>query len=170
MIIAYRFGELSVLQPMLSLNYILSIFLAVVILKEEITILKVIGVFVIITGVIMIAGGDDWLLIYYLILIIMTLIGAIASLYLKKASNSEGMFNIIKNINLYIGGILYLISAILNIYILKFLDYSIVLPLTSVTYIWTMILSYFKLNEKINKKKIIGVILIIIGAILVSIK
>ena len=30
--------------------------------------------------------------------------------------------------------------------------------------------AYFKLNEKINKKKIIGVILIIIGAILVSIK
>ena len=118
----------------------------------------------------MIARGDDWLLMYYLILIIMTLIGAIASLYLKKASNLEGMLNIIKNINLYIGGILYLISAILNIYILKFLDYSIVLPLTSVTYIWTMILSYFKLNEKINKKKIIGVILIIIGAILVSIK
>lgn len=170
MIVAYRFGELSVLQPMLSLNYILSIFLAVIILKEEITILKVIGVFVIITGVIMIARGDDWLLMYYLILIIMTLIGAIASLYLKKASNLEGMLNIIKNINLYIGGILYLISAILNIYILKFLDYSIVLPLTSVTYIWTMILSYFKLNEKINKKKIIGVILIIIGAILVSIK
>lgn len=170
MIVAYRFGELSVLQPMLSLNYILSIFLAVIILKEEITILKVIGVFVIITGVIIIARGDDWLLMYYLILIIMTLIGAIASLYLKKASNSEGMLNIIKNINLYIGGILYLISAILNIYILKFLDYSIVLPLTSVTYIWTMILSHFKLNEKINKKKIIGVILIIIGAILVSIK
>lgn len=100
----------------------------------------------------------------------MTLIGAIASLYLKKASGLNGILNIIKNINLYIGGILYLISAVLNIYILKFLDYSIVLPLTSITYIWTMILSYFKLNEKINRKKIIGVMLIIIGAILVSIK
>lgn len=108
--------------------------------------------------------------ILYIILIIMTLIGAIASLYLKKASNSDGILNILKNINLYVGGILYLISAILNIYILKFLDYSIVLPLTSITYIWIMILSYFKLNEKINKKKIIGVILIIIGAILVSVK
>lgn len=106
----------------------------------------------------------------YLILIVMTLIGAIASFYLKKASNSNDILNIIKNINLYVGGTLYLISAILNIYILKFLDYSIVLPLTSVTYIWTMILSHFKLNEKISKKKIIGVILIIIGAILVSVK
>ena len=110
------------------------------------------------------------MLMYYLILIIMTLIGAIASLYLKKASNSDGMLNAIKNINLYTGGMLYLIAAVLNIYILKFLDYSIVLPLTSVTYIWTMILSHFKLNEKISKTKIIGVILIIIGAILVSIK
>lgn len=58
MLVAYRFGKLSVLQPMLSLNYVLSIILAAVILKEEITLLKCIGVLVIIMGVIMIAGGD----------------------------------------------------------------------------------------------------------------
>ena len=59
MIVAYKFGKLSVLQPMLSLNYVLSIILAAVVLKEEITILKCIGVLVIIAGVIMIAGGDE---------------------------------------------------------------------------------------------------------------
>lgn len=59
MIVAYRFGKLSVLQPMLSLNYVLSIILAAVVLKEEITIFKGIGVLVIIAGVIMIAGGDE---------------------------------------------------------------------------------------------------------------
>lgn len=59
MIIAYRFGKLSVLQPMLSLNYVLSILLAAVVLKEEITILKCVGVLIIIAGVIMIAGGDE---------------------------------------------------------------------------------------------------------------
>ena len=59
MLVAYRFGSLSVLQPMLSLNYVLSIVLAALVLKEEITILKCIGVLVIITGVIMIAGGDE---------------------------------------------------------------------------------------------------------------
>lgn len=59
MIIAYRYGKLSVLQPMLSLNYILSIFLAALVLKEKITILKCIGVLIIIIGVIMIAGGDE---------------------------------------------------------------------------------------------------------------
>lgn len=59
MIVAYKFGKLSVLQPMLSLNYVLSIILAVVVLKEKITALKCIGVLIIIAGVVMIAGGDE---------------------------------------------------------------------------------------------------------------
>ena len=59
MIVAYRYGKLSVLQPMLSLNYVLSIIFASLVLKEEITILKCIGVLDIMGGVIMIAGGDE---------------------------------------------------------------------------------------------------------------
>lgn len=59
MIVAYKFGELSVLQPMLSLNYVISILLAVFILKEEISFLKCIGVVVIIVGVLLIAGGTE---------------------------------------------------------------------------------------------------------------
>ena len=58
MIIAYKYGELSVLQPMLSLNYVLSIILAALVLHESITVIKCIGVLIIVSGVIMIAGGD----------------------------------------------------------------------------------------------------------------
>ena len=161
MIIAYRYGKLSVLQPMLSLNYVLSIVLAAIVLGEKVGFVKCIGVLVIIAGVRM--------LIYYIVLVIMTLSGAVASLFLKKASASESIIATIKNINLYIGGALYLVSALLNIYVLRYLDYSVVLPLTSVTYIWTMVISYFILKEKISKKKIGGVILILVGAVLVSV-
>ena len=84
------------------------------------------------------------MLIYYIVLVIMTLSGAVASLFLKKASASESIIATIKNINLYIGGALYLVSALLNI-------------------------SYFILKEKISKKKIGGVILILVGAVLVSV-
>ena len=59
MLFAYRFGKLSVLQPMLSMNYVLSFFLAALVLKESITMLKCMGVIVIIVGVILIAGGDE---------------------------------------------------------------------------------------------------------------
>lgn len=70
--------------------------------------------------------------------------------------------------NLYIGGILYIVSAGLNIWLLRYLDYSVVLPLTSFTYIWTMVLSCLILKEKITKAKIIGVVLILIGAVFIS--
>lgn len=58
MIVAYKFGKLSVLQPMLSLNYVLSIILGAIILREQVTVLKCIGVLIIISGVVMIVGGD----------------------------------------------------------------------------------------------------------------
>ena len=106
---------------------------------------------------------------YFAVLIVMTILGAVASLYLKKASGAENMIQMLKNVHLYIGVFLYLSSALLNIWILKYLEYSVVLPLTSFTYIWTMLLSYFILKEKITKKKIAGVIFIVIGAIFVSI-
>lgn len=59
MLLAYRYGKLSVLQPMLSLNYVLSIMLGAAILQEAVTTLKCVGVVIIIVGVIMIAGGDE---------------------------------------------------------------------------------------------------------------
>lgn len=99
----------------------------------------------------------------------MTMIGSAASLFLKRASNTKELSAMIKNLNLYIGGSLYLISAVLNIWILQYLDYSVVLPLTSLTYVWTMVLSYWILKEKITKRKIKGVIMILTGAVCISI-
>lgn len=99
----------------------------------------------------------------------MTALGAFASLFLKKASENLNLKSLLLNYNLYLGGALYLVAAIVNIYVLKFLDYSLVLPLTSLTYIWTMLISYFILKENIGFKKIIGVSLIVIGAIIISI-
>ena len=105
----------------------------------------------------------------YILLLFMTILGSIASLFLKKASVSDNLFAMLKNYHLYIGGFLYFLSAVMNIVVLRYLDYSQVLPMTSLTYIWTMILSYVILNEKITQKKCLGVFLILIGAVAVSI-
>ena len=107
---------------------------------------------------------------YYILLLIMTFIGSLASMFLKKASNANSIKNLIKNKNIYFGGILYLISALLNIYLLKYLDYKLVLPMTSITYIWTLFLSYKILKEHISRKQIIGVFCIITGVVFLIIK
>lgn len=99
----------------------------------------------------------------------MTLLGAIAAFFLKKASGFNSIIELIKNFNLYIGAGLYLLSAVINIILLRFLDYSVVLPLTSITYVWTMVISYFFLKEKVGIKKLLGVSFIIIGCICIVI-
>lgn len=106
----------------------------------------------------------------YFLLLIMTLLGSLGGYFFKKATTE--IFNLKSLIlckALYIGGSLYFISALLNIFLLKYLPYALVLPLTSVTYIWTLLLSNKLLKEKINLNKKIGIIFIIIGAILISI-
>jgi len=59
MIIAYRYGELSVLQPMLSMNYVLSVILGVLVLHETLTLTKAMGICIISLGVILIGGGGS---------------------------------------------------------------------------------------------------------------
>ncbi len=58
MIVAYKYGKLSVLQPMLCLSYVFAIFIGIFILQETMTLFRLAGIIVVVFGVIMIAGGD----------------------------------------------------------------------------------------------------------------
>lgn len=99
----------------------------------------------------------------------MTILGSFGGYFFKRASNNRvSNKSILKCIDLYIGGSLYFISAVINIYLLKFLPYTIVLPLTSITYIWTLIVSNKLLGEKIGNLKKIGISLIVIGVFFIA--
>lgn len=98
----------------------------------------------------------------------MTYLGAQASVFFKKMSYYKSIVEILKSQYLYFGCGLYFIASLLNIYILRFIDYSKVLPLTSLTYIWTMILSFLIFKEQISVLKITGILFIFIGAILIA--
>lgn len=108
------------------------------------------------------------MMFYYVILVLMTMIGSLASLFLKRATQAQGYLQMLRSVHLYLGGGLYFLSALMNIYILKYLNYSVVLPLTAITYVWTMVLSALVLHEKITGKKVLGVLLILVGAVCVS--
>ncbi|MCM1025851.1 MAG: EamA family transporter [Roseburia sp.] len=106
---------------------------------------------------------------------LMTLMGSVASLFLKQASGSlKGenlaavVLNMLKTPSLYVGGLLYLTASVLNIYVLRVMDYSTVLPLSGFTYVWTMLLARLKFGEKLTTRKAAGVLLVLIGAVLVS--
>ncbi|MGL4741016.1 MAG: EamA family transporter, partial [Sarcina sp.] len=94
----------------------------------------------------------------YLLFPIMTLFGSLGAFYFKKGTETlTGIISLFTNWKIYLGGIFYLTAAILNIVALKYLPYSIVIPITSITYIWTLIIARIALGEKITIKKIIGI-------------
>ena len=114
-------------------------------------------------------------LIIFLVLL-MTLCGTFGAFFFKRAVTvleKIDMKHFIKILLcpwLYIGGFLYVIGGIFNILLLRKLDYSIVYPMSSLTYVWTMFSSFFLLKEPLNAKKIIAVSLIIIGIFIINIK
>ncbi|GAA5415827.1 hypothetical protein Pryu01_00859 [Paraliobacillus ryukyuensis] len=59
MLIAFRFGDLSILHPLLSLGYVFAIFFGWFLLQEQVDSSRLIGTLIIITGAILIGGGDD---------------------------------------------------------------------------------------------------------------
>ena len=107
---------------------------------------------------------------YYLLVILMTILGAFGAYYFKTANTkSDQLIGVIKSKTLYIGILFYLLGALLNIYVLKYLPYNIVLPTTSITYIWSMLIAHKFLGEHITKRQIYGLIFIIAGVILLAV-
>lgn len=58
MLRAYRFGKMSALQPMLSMNYVFSTLLGAAVLREAIHMQMLLGIAIIVSGVILLGGED----------------------------------------------------------------------------------------------------------------
>lgn len=109
----------------------------------------------------------NFLLLSFFVLVF-TLLGAFGSLYLKKGSvktNKKIMSFFNKEIML--GVFFYLLSTIFYLYLLSLLDLSLLYPLSSLSYVWVLLLSKHLLKEKITKNRVFGVLLIILGIIVI---
>ena len=107
--------------------------------------------------------------IIIIVLLVQTSMSSFASYFLKKAGGSENKLSILISPWFYLGGVLYVLSALCGIYLLQKLPYAIVLPLGSITYIWTLFVSRWLLKEKITVRKVLGMSVIILGVVLVGV-
>lgn len=96
----------------------------------------------------------------------MTVMGAFGAYFFKLASSANGLVQLIKTPAFYLGGGLYGASALLNILLLREMPYSVVLPLTSLTYIWTALIGSKLLGEQITRRIALGIICIFTGVFL----
>lgn len=105
----------------------------------------------------------------WLAVLAMTLVGALGAFFLKVGMDRvNGPASLVKNPRIFLGGCFYLTGAALNILLLRVLDYSVLYPMTAVTYVWSMLLSAAFLGERITRRKLIGVAAILAGVLILS--
>jgi drug/metabolite transporter (DMT)-like permease len=107
------------------------------------------------------------------LMIIDCIVGAFGALYMKKGAAKfstqwKKLLSNLKNKNLLIGLFLYIVSASLLVVLLKYNKLIFIYPLSSLTYIFIVILSSIMLNERITKYKMLAIALIVLGNIFIT--
>lgn len=102
------------------------------------------------------------------IMLFATLLAALGSFLLKKGTTYFPDRKVLA-LSIVMGGLAgYGFGAILNIIAYKWGNLSITYPLTSLAYIWSFLLAYFFLDERLNIYKLTGVLCIIIGIFIIG--
>ena len=94
---------------------------------------------------------------------LMTLCGSLGALFFKRSTQgSQGLLPLLRTPQLYGVG------ALLNIALLRIWAYSVVYPLTCVTYVWTLFLSHRFLGEPLTRRKLLGIGLVLAGVVILT--
>ncbi|MDB5084817.1 MAG: permease [Bacilli bacterium] len=96
----------------------------------------------------------------FYLLLIMTLFGSLGSVFFKSFSSKRTLTHLL------IGLMFYGLGAMINIYLLNQLPYTVVMPANALTFIWTLVLAKLIFKETIGIYKIAGVAFIISGLLL----
>ena len=111
------------------------------------------------------------ILIYSGIYILGVIISALAQILLKKSADVERESKLKEYLNLktiFAYGIFFG-ATLCTVFAYKYVPLSMGPILGTTEYVFVAILSYYLLKEKISKKKLIGLITIIIGVLVFSI-
>lgn len=85
-----------------------------------------------------------------------------------KIENMQSLISSIFSFKILVGVILYIVSMFLFFYLLSNYKLSVVVPLTSLTYIFNIIIAFSVFKETLIISQIVGIFVIITGIFLVS--
>ena len=108
-------------------------------------------------------------MIKYVFVLLMTLVGSLGAFFFKRSTaDLSGILSLLKVPSFYLGGFLYCFGALMNVVLLRYMDYTIVYPMGAIAYIWSLVISNRFLGERITKKKVLGIALICVGVVLLT--
>lgn len=105
---------------------------------------------------------------YIMLLLFSVLIASSSQILLKKSAIKTHESVIKEYLNLYtiVAYFIFGVSALITIFVAKYLPLSMISVMESLGYVFIPILSYFFLREKLHKKQILGIALVLFGVIL----
>ncbi len=109
--------------------------------------------------------------IYAMIYLAGIIISAFAQVLLKKSADTKRE-NIIKeylNVKTICSYLVFFIATLLSVFAYKYLPLSYGPILGTLEYIFVAILGYLLLKEKIKRKKLVGLLIVLIGVFIYSI-
>lgn len=100
-------------------------------------------------------------------MIVSALLASVSQVLLKKSANKKYDSILSEYLNVYVllGYGILLLTMLINIFAYQYLPYKIGPVLNTLSYIFVFAFSYIIFKEKMNTKKFIGVILILLGII-----
>ncbi len=105
----------------------------------------------------------------YALLVVFTLLGALGAFFFKRATaESVSLGSLARSKHMAMGVTCYVGSAVINIVVLQLLPYTVVLPCSAITYVWSLYLSRTFLAEYVGMAKVIGISCILGGVVLIA--
>jgi len=110
--------------------------------------------------------GNKWL--FVILFLISVFLSSVSQVILKKSANKTHASAIKEYLNVQTIGAyaLFFLSTLLTVYSYKGVSLSMGPILETTGYIWVSLLGFLLLKEKISKKKLAGLGLIIVGIII----
>ena len=101
------------------------------------------------------------------------LLAALAQYILKSSIKKfsftpKGIIKMLANAPVLLGLLVYIISLVIYLYVLRSGELSFVYPIFASTFIFVVLISKFLLDEPVSRTRTAGILVIILGIVLVS--
>lgn len=102
------------------------------------------------------------------VMVLSSFLASISQVLLKKSAKRTYSQKIKEFVNPYVisGYILLMLTMVMNVFAFQYLPYKVGPIISTLSYVFVFLLSYFIFKEKITKQKFLGIILIICGVLL----
>ncbi len=112
----------------------------------------------------------------YFLIFFQVCINTTAQLFLKNGAKyinfSQSLWEIfismLLNINIWIGGAIFIVSFLLWIYLLNQFELSFLYPFGSLSFVLAAVGGWFFFEEDINFYRILGILLVFIGVVFIA--